>query len=455
MSIIRQKDREFLPIPWRRPLKKTNRILFHNAAMATMLNIKVEDADILLKRLTKLTRFVDDNDRCILTKDSCKLLEKSEIVKALKVKKGTRYDQSTMNKGKKDSEEKMVVIEKALLESRRMGSTINCSSKILQVLQGKRSICEKTPHGSYVVLNGNLTTTIVDDPKFADVCSRNGLNPNDILKFLRLHSNLSEGEYNETYLLEKDNKRRIYLPGDRVFAQKVELFDVMMYDKEYNITYLYHVKENFGQSTRDACAQIRESANLLWLDRLKRKTTHCEQFFDSLTKEDQRDPYKTILKEKLLRMGKETFLRMFSVNVRIVFVYAFMNANSPEGDKLLTIEHFRRITKDDFSPRSMRQSIYDKLVRLNILNQNGYLADQSIGLTSKPKFCEKMKKDKFFKQFADKSLESMYDTLVKHGRCSLSTIAKVELLTLAQQFTQFQIGGGKAFELRVCQIKGR
>ena len=463
MSTIRQKDKEYLPFPWRRPKDKKTNILFPKSAMAKDLEIKEEDVDILLKALTKCTQFVDDKKRCQLTENSCKLLEKSEIAKVLKGKGGKGKDQGTSNEENDDvdnatdeaEKKKRIAIEKTLLESSRNGSAVNCPTGVLKALQRERSICEKTSHGSYVVLNGNLTTDTVDDLGFADVCSRNGLEQTDILKFLRLRCNLSEAEYNETYLLEEESKERIYLPGDRVLAQKVELFDVMMHDKERNITYLYHVKEKFGQNTRDACAQIRESANLLWLDRLKGKTTHCEELFDSLVRGDQSDPYKTILKEKLLCMGKEAFLEMFSVNVRIVYVYSFMNTNSPDGDKLSTIEHFRRITKDDFTPPSIRQKIYKNLVDLKILNQNGYLADQSIGLTSKPKFCEKMKKDNYFKLFADKSLESIYDTLVKHGRCSLSTIAKVELLTLAQQFTQFQIGGGKAFELRVCQIKGR
>jgi hypothetical protein len=50
--------------------------------------------------------------------------------------------------------------------------------------------------------------------------------------FLRCMSLLSEGDYNALYLNSEENDDFIIFPGDKVLANNVELFDILVYDEK-------------------------------------------------------------------------------------------------------------------------------------------------------------------------------------------------------------------------------
>jgi len=64
-----------------------------------------------------------------------------------------------------------------------------------------------------------------------------------------------EPEFNESF-----RNQAGFLVGDKVYYQKIELFDLLFYNVHTKATFIYHVKESFGQKTRDACSQILNSA---------------------------------------------------------------------------------------------------------------------------------------------------------------------------------------------------
>ncbi len=67
-----------------------------------------------------------------------------------------------------------------------------------------------------------------------------------------------EDDYNRKYESKKG-----FIVGDKIIVKSIELFDLMFHDQESNSSFLYHVKKGFGQSTRDACSQVINCANIL------------------------------------------------------------------------------------------------------------------------------------------------------------------------------------------------
>ena len=69
-----------------------------------------------------------------------------------------------------------------------------------------------------------------------------------------------EEGYNRSFFADPN-----YLVCDQVYSskrEKVELFDVLYHGDQNNL-FLYHIKEGFGQTTRDACSQVRNAAIML------------------------------------------------------------------------------------------------------------------------------------------------------------------------------------------------
>ncbi|KAK3086088.1 hypothetical protein FSP39_013380 [Pinctada imbricata] len=250
-----------------------------------------------------------------------------------------------------------------------------------------------------------------------------------------------------TYFTQrKDDK--IFIPGDRVCFNNVELFDILMHDSISNVTYLYHVKEGLGQTTRDACSQIRVSAQLFWMDRLQGKQTNALGFYQKATSSSTAEsPYREELRKRMERIGEETFINM--LQQKLIFVYAFLSKTVKEKLHPADLSDFKPITPSDFGKNG--EDIVRSLKELNILTDLGYLDDTFLDIT-KDGFPTSAKKNAYLDTLKKTRLEAIYDTLVKHGRCKVSTIAKMELLELNRQFTEYQIAGEKVFELKVVKI---
>jgi hypothetical protein len=69
-----------------------------------------------------------------------------------------------------------------------------------------------------------------------------------------------EDDYNKKYASKNG-----FIVGDKSTVKTIELFDLMFHDQESNLSFLYHVKKGFGQSTRDACSQVINCANIIRL----------------------------------------------------------------------------------------------------------------------------------------------------------------------------------------------
>ncbi len=69
---------------------------------------------------------------------------------------------------------------------------------------------------------------------------------------------VSEKDYNKSYSTENG-----FIVGDRITVKYIELFDLMFQDQKSNSTFLYHVKKDFGQTTRVACSQVMNCAKVI------------------------------------------------------------------------------------------------------------------------------------------------------------------------------------------------
>jgi hypothetical protein len=111
---------------------------------------------------------------------------------------------------------------------------------------------------------------------------------------------MDEGTYNECYLY--DVSRPVaeeqpapytfaeggWIVGDRICPDGIELFDSLYFTG--NKTYIYHVKEGFGQKTRDACSQLLNSSRMIFDARSPSgKRTVLDRFYEKATKDKKRD----------------------------------------------------------------------------------------------------------------------------------------------------------------------
>ena len=127
---------------------------------------------------------------------------------------------------------------------------------------------------------------------------------------------VGEGAYNDSYKKEVN-----FYVGDKIMPRGIELCDIMKVLE--NEIHLYHVKEGFGQSTRDACSQIRNSASQVYAAR-QGDGNYLKEYYKAVTGYNNEEEYRKIFRTRLLDIGESKFLNWFSTK-KIVFVYAFGN----------------------------------------------------------------------------------------------------------------------------------
>lgn len=224
-----------------------------------------------------------------------------------------------------------------------------------------------------------------------------------------------------------------YLVFDQICPDNIEPCDILKYTAD--AVYLYHVKEEFGQHTRDACSQIINSAKMI---RSALSTHQPQNYLQKLWEKAttlRKDPSEWLksAKSQLDGLGEKKFLNIFR-NRKVVFVYAHL----PAANKSLVDESK---TKSCLAPEDLRSTEPAKLFAHLI--ESGYL-DSHGRLTGK---FHSIKKEKFkLTGGFESESEAVFKQLRAFRSISKSTLAKIELLQLAQNLRALN------FEFRIVEI---
>ncbi len=269
----------------------------------------------------------------------------------------------------------------------------------------------------------------------------------EVYEFLhRQHKNYQrickEEGYNRAYLGKEG-----FIVGDQLYAgkrEKVELFDILYHDKAEGKLYLYHVKEEFGQPTRAACAQIRVAAHSLASDIASGSFSMLKQFYANCTKSKSTTVFREKVKEQFNALSPdnpddpEEFIRLFrdTPSENIIFVYAFID--TAEGERRLEDEANPTYT---FSEKDFEIETLDLLKSHNYLDEEGKITAKLLRSTKKP-FVDALKvteaKQIYFK---------LHRKISKFDSMS----AKVELLHLRDDL--MHKNPAYSFGFKICQIR--
>eukprot|EP00112_Aurelia_sp_Birch-Aquarium-sp1_P019903 Seg5013.1 transcript_id=Seg5013.1/GoldUCD/mRNA.D3Y31 product="hypothetical protein" protein_id=Seg5013.1/GoldUCD/D3Y31 len=196
--------------------------------------------------------------------------------------------------------------------------------------------------------------------------------------FLSATDRMNEGEYNEVYsfLDSKENgldpaeKENRWYVGDRILQDNIEVYDIMQVSEKGNDLYLYHVKEGFGQNTRDACSQIRVSASALRSAINSVSDDFLKNFYETIagyqsSGEIPDDKNYRIEEKKKVENDQEKFLNIFKSR-RITYVYAFLDTHQEE--RKLEEEIYRKVGKE-------RSAFLSNIARLELMDLNKKLEE--------------------------------------------------------------------------------
>ena len=415
--LVDKRISDLMKYPWR-----TQKLGITTSDCKTFLRVSHNVGKQILKKLTNKCTLVDTSNHCCLTDNSYLLPQSSKLYRELA------------------KNHQIGRILHQILTSNREINDIGVRS-VLQEKKGE--ICVQDGR-KYVVCNPILTATMMEQIKLID----SSLEEPILSIFLRCMSPLSEGDYNALYLNSEENDNFIIFPGYKVLANNVELFDILVYDKENHTTYLFHNKVGLDHHTRDACAQIRNASELLWHDFMRGQRNHIELFWESAVNSTTAEtPYRYFLKRRLEKLGKNTFMDMFDNDAKIVFVLGFVISESNASPKFQWL--FKPLTLKDFQENDLNEHDKTWLEEKGILTESGYVTDYFIGMTQ----------DKFVEQFksndAKKRRKKIYTWLRTTATCNLSTIAKLELLTLNNCFLRYQTGTTRHYHLKLLQLDSK
>jgi len=273
-----------------------------------------------------------------------------------------------------------------------------------------------------------------------------GKDKGSVFRFLtQEHKNFclvtEEEGYNRRYL-----KKEGFLVFDQVYPsdkEKYELFDILQYPKSIDENlYLFHVKEGFGQKTRDACSQIRIAA-LGIRNSIEKDYSLFKTIYDSATDASAKmSPFGTILKEKLENLGSKNFVDLFRRKRRLInFVYAFIDSADGQ-ERLLSQEKdpFHQFSENDFFFGEADLDILKKLLENGFIDNNNRLTNRFLQCT---KSSFKVQLNKYLTQ---NQCEQVFNTLAKYISPFDTIIAKGEILE-TQKFIQ-----SMGFSFKICQI---
>lgn len=237
-----------------------------------------------------------------------------------------------------------------------------------------------------------------------------------------------EAETEEMYSREYIRKDG-YLVFDQICPDNIEPFDVAYFSKQR--AYLYHIKENFGQPTREACSQMLNAAKEF---RAALSLRQAENYIDKMYQKgittDSKKKWRLRVRDQLVELKKRGFEALFYER-ELVFVYAYLEKESQslyeesEVPVCLTPEHL------ELGLKKKNQETFLALVKEGYLDRRGRLTGKFFA-SSQKRF----------------SLgEEVYRKLDRFQSKSDSTLAKLELLQLAKELHSL------GFKLKICPIK--
>lgn len=473
--LLEQEDiMKICKYPWYSERKK---ILASDPKVRKILGVdetfSEEKLEKIFNVLTDEFDLFDETGSALFTKSSCLLPMSSELC--------------TMNKSKKISNKrKRTTVRKSNSVGAKSGDSTNYDeipgpssssrqsrkerhkedgkdpvrSTLFKIYENKSTDTKELPkkismlrkkEAHYIVTNAVVTKELFRQIEIVEP----SLKKTDIFNFLKAMSSLNENEFNELFLFSNVPDGYFVLPGDRIEPNKVELFDLLIHDgrnRQKRITYLFQNKKGLDYHTRDACAQIRNSAELLWHDFMRGHKQHIKLFWEMVVESTTApSAYRHFVKKRLLKLNKQEFLGMFDDDVQLVFVLAFAPTNAKHNQFLKW--NFKPITNEMLCEQHFDSDIHAALQEKDILNELGYLTDSFIDMTQ-IKFGGECVKNSHLKKLSIEKRNALYKFLKNNGTCDMSTIAKLELLTLDNCFNTFQIGGGgRRFKLQICHIK--
>ncbi|XP_052222683.1 uncharacterized protein LOC127838745 isoform X2 [Dreissena polymorpha] len=423
-----------------------------------ILNMNNEELKRLLEMLCKKINIVINDEVCLTEKSYvipgiaklCKDYKKKKEQEKKKEKKKKSLDPSlktsTTEKPdgvkKKKSQRKEESARKILWACR---SGVSATPTMQQLLKKPVQVCDRT-NDTFTVLNPVLHEELLSEvvSNFPNL----DLKENDILCFLKCMMPLKEGDFNELFLF-CEQPGYVVFPGDRILSNNVELFDIVIHEEKTKKTFLIHTKDELNHTTRESCAQIRNSAELMWHDLERGHNEHLSLWWEHATKTKSKDVYRQLLKKKLEGIGKKDFLKMFSNEITVVFVLAFRSSNMKP---CLSFE-FRPIKANDFAGLKPNDNkVFDILVENEYVTETGFLTDR-LQILTQAKFITECKQRTILTEYSEDEKKDIYNKLKEIGMCNLSTIAKLELLTLDSTFNRFQKGSRKYFELRLLELE--
>ncbi|XP_021375454.1 uncharacterized protein LOC110464527 isoform X2 [Mizuhopecten yessoensis] len=450
--LIKHDETGYLPLPW-----KPQSLPKISTTFEFLSQITREQLFPLLKKKVK---YLDQDEKSCLRGLNCKFIKSNRNGVFAELKtclSQPLHKPNTVLRMMSGLEHAMMVsakegqplgdcIESCSIEKTEKGVLKNKQKEIVAILQKERKVIvsnevvspnvpeELSNHIFEHLPNGIKTTKCT-----TEVIGK------EVLCYLRTScKQIEEDDYNETYqsIPEKDDGS-FYMLGDRVQGKRLpELFDVLYYKAEEPAKlYLYHVKKGFGQMTRDACSQIRVSANLLWHDLMDSSSTLPNVMkYRKLALEYKDDGIcRIMLKRAMEDMPIDEFKSMFREVSEIVYVYAFMDKEKEDG-YLDNVSSMKKLTEESVGVKE-----FNELKKEGYVDRDGTLTD-SVFLTTKESFMKQMKG-----KLPGKRLQEIYNKMSEQTEQIPSTIAQVELTTLAEEFTKFQCSA-RRFSLKVCQI---
>jgi len=290
---------------------------------------------------------------------------------------------------------------------------------------------------------GRKDRYLIQGPIPVDVEMKEHLREFFVKAYTNYLSIAEEEGYNRSFLDDEG-----YLVCDQVYAsknEKVELFDVLYYGDQNDI-FLYHIKEGFGQKTRDACSQIRNAAIMLRTAIDQGSYEILKNLYKNATTSESATPFRKKLKKSLEVLTEESFIDLFKNKVReqIVFVYAFLDDAATE--RLLENENDpgHTFTKNDFRDLGIPiDNILSLLQDKNLLDEKHQLSDTFLRLTE-DSFKSALKST----SICQRDLKKIYEILCKHLSQYDSAIAKIELLHIKREIVE-ELG----FGFKICQIR--
>ncbi|KAL3864021.1 hypothetical protein ACJMK2_005733 [Sinanodonta woodiana] len=261
-------------------------------------------------------------------------------------------------------------------------------------------------------------------------------------KFLKENRHSSYSSLNDN--CDPTAKFPTYLLGDKILVEGVELFDILKITKDK--LYLYHVKEGFGQKTRDATSQIRISANLLSKARETNTIYNVfGKYYDQITNYKGDDETRIQLMNDLKGQKKE-FLKLF---VTKKIVKPFKELISDEQPIIQKDDIYTKMAAKSEEMKAEINLLCESLTSNSILVQkdNGFIVEKEFLHLLENNFLQICKRE-----LTDSHAKTLFQILQKHRIPTVSVkshIAKFELIRLAHDFTSFY----PDFELSICQIR--